>query len=190
MEQISEIIEKLHLSVREAKHYSFGTFAECENLFVSLFKEVDKTIIKFEMVPEYIEILKWMQDNKGKGLALFGSLGRGKTIINSFIIPILFYQKYKKVLKPINAISIDNNYFLKWAHVIDDIGVESMVNDFGTKMDMVAMIINDAENYLKPLFLTSNLSQKELIIRYGIRTIDRIERLCKVVIFTGESLRN
>jgi len=173
--------------VRECSNLSFGTFEECESLFVSLFKEIDKTVIKFEMLPEYIKILKWMEDNKGKGLALFGSVGRGKTVISSFIMPVLFEMKYNKVLTPQIAEGLTRES--KWAYCIDDIGTESIVNEYGTKTDMVSYAINDAEHYLKPLFLTSNLTENEMIKRYGIHMYDRIKRLCKIVIFTGKSLR-
>ena len=190
MKDIKTVIKTMKFPLREYSNFSFGQFAECENLFSSIFKEVDKTVIKFEMLPEYIEILKWMQDNKGKGLALFGSVGRGKTVISSFILPVLFEMKYNKVLTPQIAEGLTRDSLNKWAYCIDDIGTESIVNEYGTKTDMVSYAINDAEHYLKPLFLTSNLTENEIIKRYGIHMYDRIKRLCKIVIFTGKSLRN
>jgi len=192
MKDIKTLIETMKFPVREYSNFSFGkTFAERESLFSSIFNEVDQTVTQFKILPEYKEIFEWMTDSKGKGLALFGSVGRGKTVINSFIIPVLFYNKYNKVLTPqiaekLTIESLKN----KWAYCIDDIGTEEIVNDYGNKTDMVSYAINDAEHYLKPLFLTSNLTEKEMIQRYGIHLFDRIKRLCKIVVFTGKSLRN
>ncbi len=190
MTDIKSVIETMNFPVRKRLSFSFGrTFAECESLFSSTFKEIDRTITRFEMLPEYIEILNWMINTKGKGLALFGSVGRGKTVINSFILPVLFYQQYGKLLTPQIAEGLTRDSLNKWAYNIDDIGTESIVNEYGTKTDMVSYAINDAEHFLKPLFLTSNLTKDELVQRYGIKIYDRIKRLCKIVIFTGKSLR-
>ena len=189
MEKIKDIVKKLDLQVREFGSYSFGDKHICKDMFVKTFTGVDKTVKIFEWMLEYDQIIEWMTDTKGKGLALFGSIGRGKTIVNSLIIPVIFYEKYKKVLRPLEADKITREDIEKWALIIDDIGIESMVNDFGTKTDMVNYAINKAEHYSKLLFLTSNLTKDELIQRYGSRIIDRIQRLCKIVIFTGKSLR-
>lgn len=176
------------MKIREYKKYSFGDQQSCKEMFIKTFIDVDKTIKKIVWLPEYDQIIEWMTDTQGKGLALFGGIGRGKTVINSFIIPTIFLS-IKKVLIPKVATELTKDYIDRWAFSIDDIGTEFIVNDYGTKMDMVAFVINNAEHYIKPLFLTGNLTEQELIQRYGLRTFDRIKRLCKIVIFTGKSLR-
>ncbi len=190
MKKIDEIITSMNFPVRKNLTFSFGDLDQCRELLTHIFEEVDKTTRPIHYLKEYDEISKWMADTKGKGLALFGSVGRGKTVINSFILPVLFYERYGKLLTPQIADGLTRDSLKKWAHCIDDIGTEEIVNEFGTKTDMVSYAINDAEHYLKPLFLTSNLTKDELIQRYGIKIYDRIKRLCKIVIFTGKSLRN
>ena len=190
MEKIGDIIRNNNFPVRECKKYSFGYRKTCKNLFIEAFSEVDKTVDKFEWIPEYDQIIEWMTDTKGKGLALFGSIERGKTVINSFIWPVLFQKHFRKTLHPRSATEWTRENVEKWAFIIDDIGTEFIVNNFGSKTDMVEYAINNAEYYTKLLFLTGNLTEKELIERYGLRTYDRIKRLCKIVIFSGKSLRS
>lgn len=187
--KIDEIIATMGFPVRKNLTFSFGDMNQCEDLLLEIFDKVDMTVNRIQFIPEYKEITDWMSDTKGKGLALFGSVGRGKTVINSFILPILFYERYGKLLTPQIAEGLTRDSLNKWAYCIDDIGTESIVNEFGTKTDMVSYAINNAEHFIKPLFLTSNLTRDELVQRYGIRTYDRIKRLCKIVIFTGKSLR-
>ncbi len=189
MKRIGDIIEEMNFPVKEFRSYSFGNKTECKTLLIETFIQVDKTLNEFKFLKEYFQIIEWMTDTKGKGLALFGSVGSGKTIINSFVMPVLFYIKYNKKLHPQVATKLTKESIEKWALVIDDIGTEFIVNDYGTKIDMVTDAINNAENNARLLFLTSNLNKEELIERYGLRTFDRIKRLCKIVIFTGKSLR-
>ena len=96
MEKIGDIIRNNNFPVRECKKYSFGYRKTCKNLFIEVFMEVDKTVKEFEWITEYDQIIEWMTDTKGKGLALFGSIGRGKTVINSFIWPVLFQKHFRK----------------------------------------------------------------------------------------------
>ena len=190
MRKIAEIINEMDFPVKEFKGYSFGSKETCKEMFKEVFIEVDKTFNEFKYIKEYDKIIEWMSDTENKGLALFGSVGNGKTIINSFVIPVLFYAKFNKILRPQEANNLTKESINKWALIIDDIGTEFIVNDFGTKIDMVTDAINNAEHHSKLLFLTSNLTKDELINRDGLRTFDRIKRLCKIVIFTGKSLRN
>jgi len=190
MKTIGEIVQEMNFPVKEFKDYSFGDLKTCKELFGKTFFEVDHTYGEFKYIKEYDQIIEWMTNTNGKGLALFGSVGNGKTIINSFVMPVLFYVKFNKILRPQEANKLTKESLNKWALLIDDIGTEFIVNDYGTKIDMVTDAINDAEHHSKLLFLTSNLTKDELINKYGLRTFDRIKRLCKIVIFSGKSLRN
>jgi len=191
MQTIDKIIKECKYPIREFSTYKFGAKDRCREVIIETFKKIDKTFNKFEWLPEYDQITEWMTDTKGKGLALFGSVGRGKTVINTFILPVLFRHAWRKVVIPKTAIELTRETInSNWALSIDDIGTENIVNDYGTKIDIVTEAINHAEHKSKLLFLTSNLTEKELINRYGLRTLDRIKRLCKIVIFTGKSLRN
>jgi DNA replication protein DnaC len=179
-----------HIKVRDYKRYSFGNIEECTALFCEAFRLVDKTFTKYNHLPEYDEVIKWLSDTEGKGLFLLGNCGRGKSIIITGVLPLIFNAKIGKILKPIAARKLHTVTEYKSPFiVIDDIGTEEIINDYGTKIDAVESAIFEAEDDLKMLLLTSNLDASSIKERYGERIYDRIKRLCKVVFMKGESLR-
>jgi len=179
-----------HIKVRDYKRYSFGSIEECAALFCEAFMLVDKTVTKYKHLPEYDEVIKWLSDTEGKGLFLLGNCGRGKSVILTGVLPLIFNAKKGKILKPITARKLHKVTEYKTPFiVIDDIGTEEIVNDYGTKIDAVENAIFEAEDDLKMLLLTSNLDASSIKERYGERIYDRIKRLCKVVFMRGESLR-
>jgi len=179
-----------HIKVRDFQRYSFGTYEECLSLFIEAFKLVDKTVDEYRHLPEYDEIIKWMSDTQGKGLFLIGNCGRGKSIIIAGVLPLIFNAKRGKILKPITARNLHKvTEYRSPFIVIDDIGTEEIINDYGTKIDAVENAIFEAEDDLKLLLLTSNLDAKAIKHRYGDRIYDRIKRLCLVVFMKGDSLR-
>ena len=179
-----------HIKVRDYKRYSFGNIEECTALFCEAFRLVDKTFTKYKHLPEYDEVIKWLSDTEGKGLFLIGNCGRGKSVIITGIIPLIFNAKIGKILKPIPARKLHTITEYKSPFiVVDDIGTEEIVNDYGTKIDAVENAIFEAEDDLKLLLLTSNLDASSIKERYGDRIYDRIRRLCKVVFMKGGSLR-
>ena len=72
---------------------------------------------------------------------------------------------------------------------IDEMGKDSIINDYGTKSDPVEAAIDHCEDRIKMLLMSSNLTAEQIQKRYGNRTLNRIKRLCKVVVFKGESFR-
>ncbi|QDP67850.1 MAG: hypothetical protein Unbinned8210contig1002_38 [Prokaryotic dsDNA virus sp.] len=178
-----------HIKVRDYQRYSFGNIDDCTILFIKAFKLVDKTS-EYKHLDEYNHIISWLSDTKGKGLFLIGNCGRGKSVILSGVLPLIFNAKKGKILKPIAARKLHTvKEFASPYILIDDIGTEEIVNDYGTKIDAVENAIFEAEDDLKMLLLTSNLDASSIKERYGERIYDRIKRLCKVVFFRGESLR-
>jgi DNA replication protein DnaC len=176
---------------REPISLSFGDRNYCERLFKELFMAADGSVKDFKMLPEYSAIVDWMVSNDGKGLCLWGDCGRGKSTIVTGVIPMLFLMR-GKVVRPELAQSIPSkiNALLDSQVVcIDEIGTEPMVNDFGEKYEGFNAIINVAEDRLKLLFITTNLTPEQILDRYGERTVERIKRLCKLVKFKGDSLR-
>ena len=169
--------------------YKLGTKEELKEMFIKAFKYYDRTIDKYEHLPSYDEIIDWMVDTKGRGLMLMGECGLGKSTILNFVIPAIFRTKTNKVLRSIPAkelAAVDKNVapFI----IIDDLGTESIKNDYGTKIDAVADAISYAEDSSKTLLITTNLSPNSLKERYDERTLDRL-RKCKVVIIKGKSFR-
>ncbi|MCF8218676.1 MAG: hypothetical protein K9J21_06810 [Bacteroidales bacterium] len=200
--KINEIIRQTVQEMDGSKSFSIrkttsmrwanGNKETCKALFIEAFKQTDKTFKDFKYLPEYDKIVDWMFDTQGRGLCLTGDVGRGKSTILLNVLPVLFKLK-NKILHPVTADMLPENYktLLKRKFVgIDEFGVEPVTNDYGQKFEAFNTVINDAEMKLKPLFLTTNLSSSEINDRYGERTIDRIDRLCKIVKFQGQSLRS
>ena len=118
-----------------------------------------------------------------------GECGLGKSTILKYVIPAIFHTTRSKVLncipaKELGQIERNEKPFI----VIDDLGTESIKNDFGTRVDYVADAISYAEDSSKTLLISTNLTPKQLQSKYDERTLDRLRR-CKVVKFEGESLR-
>ena len=184
-----------------------GNREKCKALFIEIFKAVDKTITDFHYLEEYDEIIDWMTDTKGKGLLLTGGCGRGKSVIATGVIPVLLKMATNCVVRavhaenfekscditvegmPKNSLNID--YLCATAYpIIDDIGVEVQLGYYGEKYEGVNRVLNVAEQRAKAVFITTNLSDKEIAKRYGVRTIDRLIRLCRFIEFKqDESLR-
>ena len=170
--------------------YKLGTKEELKEMFIKAFKYYDRTIDRYEHLPAYDEVIDWMVDTRGRGLMLMGECGLGKSTILNYVIPAIFRTKTNKVLRSIPAkelAAVERNVapFI----IIDDLGTESIKNDYGTKIDAVADAISYAEDSSKTLLITTNLSPNSLKERYDERTLDRL-RKCKVVIIKGKSFRN
>jgi len=169
--------------------YKLGTKEELKEMFIKAFKYYDRTIDKYEHLSAYDEVIDWMVDTRGRGLMLMGECGLGKSTILNFVIPAIFRTKTNKVLRSVPAkelAAVERNVapFI----IIDDLGTESIKNDYGTKIDAVADAISYAEDSSKTLLITTNLSPNSLKERYDERTLDRL-RKCKVVIIKGKSFR-
>lgn len=170
--------------------YKLGAREEIKEMFIKSFEYYDRTVEKYEHLPAYDEIIDWMVDTKGRGLMLMGECGLGKSTILNFVIPAIFRTRTNKILRSIPAKelgAVDRNKapFI----IIDDLGTESIKNDYGTKIDAVADAVSYAEDSSKTLLITTNLTPQALKERYDERTLDRL-RKCKVVIIKGKSFRN
>ena len=170
--------------------FRLGTKEELKEMFVKAFKHYDRTIDTYKHLPAYDEIIDWLVDTKGRGLMLMGECGLGKSTILNYVIPAIFRTKTNKSLKSISAKDLGAiEKSITTFIIIDDLGTESIKNDYGTKIDAIADAISYAEDSSKTLLITTNLSGKALKERYDERTLDRL-RKCKVVVIKGESFRN
>ena len=211
MENINALIDRLvgdrKLIVRRPAQLSWGDRETCEALFASLFRKLDGPITKYQPLPEYDEIIDWMHDTRGLGLLLIGDCGRGKSIIATCLVPVLLGIKNLNTYpvhaddfnKPYpfaaNTMGMDPkssnlDYLTKCPYpVIDELGVETLINDYGERYEGFNRIINAAERYFRPMFVSTNLSKDEMLNRYGERTLARTKPLCPIVESRGESLR-
>ena len=170
--------------------FKLGTTDELREMFIKAFRYYDRTIDVYEHLDSYDEIIDWLSDTKGRGLMLMGECGLGKSTILNYVIPAIFRTKTNKLLtstpaKELGEIERSSASFI----IIDDLGTESIKNDYGTKIDAVADAISYAEDSSKTLLITTNLDAGELKERYDERTLDRL-RKCKVVVIKGKSFRN
>jgi len=169
--------------------FKLGTTDELREMFIKAFRYYDRTIDVYEHLDSYDEIIDWLSDTKGRGLMLMGECGLGKSTILNYVIPAIFRTKTNKLLtstpaKELGEIERSSASFI----IIDDLGTESIKNDYGTKIDAVADAISYAEDSSKTLLITTNLASKALKERYDERTLDRL-RKCKVVVIKGKSFR-
>lgn len=211
MENVASIIDRLaeqkRIVVRSPHDLSWGDREFCEGLFCEVFRRADKSIGLYHHLPEYAAVIDWMIATRGRGLLLYGDCGRGKSIILTGVVPVLLAMKGCFVV-PIHADEFQKpydfagctagydpkmsnlDYLIRSAYpIIDELGVEPLVNNYGEKYEGFNRVINAAERYLRPLFLSTNLTREQLLLRYGERTFDRLTRLCRVVEFKGDSLR-
>lgn len=211
MNDLASLIDRLtaekRLVVRRPANLSWGGRDYCEGLFCEAFRRVDRSIGLYRHLPEYAGIIDWMTQTEGRGLLLYGDCGRGKSVILTGVVPVLLAMKgchsqpihADDFARPYDFAARTAGYDPKMTNleyltrcpypIIDELGVEPLVNDYGEKYEGFNRIVNAAERYLRPLFLSTNLTREQLLRRYGERTFDRLTRLCRVVEFRGESLR-
>lgn len=205
---IKDLRKDSEILVREPVSYSWAKeIKQASDLLEKIFTAVDKTVKYYHPLEEYFEIKSWMMNTEGKGLLLMGSCGRGKSVIASGVIPVLFRMK-GFILHPVHAQDMTKptpqqpylgygqrpetwlDYLQRTRFpIIDELGVEMQVNDYGEKCEGFNLVVNAAERYNRPMFITTNLTEEQILARYGERTLDRLAHLCKTVRFSGESLR-
>lgn len=140
----------------------------------------------------YRPIVDWMSDNHGKGLLMLGGCGLGKSLIGMYILPLLINDVHKKIVNIYNAQELNQKIDeILRLHIIyiDDIGTEDNLNSYGNKRMPFAELCDAAEKKGKLLILSTNLTVKEMTLRYGERVVDRLIAITKVVPFMGDSLR-
>ena len=166
-----------------------------EEKFHNTMKELMKSRGKtYKAKDDYKQITDWLSGSNGLGLALMGGCGLGKTIISKYVIPFIIAQEYGKVFSVYDSIRISNmskledilrNKFI----VLDDIGAEEVISDFGTRVDMFSIVMDSVEKENKTIIFNTNLDKNGIIERYNERVYERIKATTKLAVITGGSLR-
>lgn len=162
--------------------------AEVETLFkVSLMRFLSPTM---QYLPEYDKVISWMKENSGKSLILMGKCGLGKSIIACKVIPTLLATKGIFV-NPANAKEFAKVGVVKdrsfW--IVDDLGTEGIVKDFGTEVDKVSELLDRIDMIGGTAVITTNLTAEQLKERYGERNYDRMKQNFEIVSINHESMR-
>lgn len=143
-------------------------------------------------IKEYDLIAEWLSDTKGKGLFMYGSCGRGKSILGRYVIPAILLKYCKKVVSVYSMNEVNKNIDLVLSKPIislDDIGTEDISNSYGNKRSAFTEVMDDVEKKGKLIIVSTNLNDNDLATMYGDRVIERIISTTKRVKFTGKSLR-
>lgn len=146
-------------------------------------------------------LVKFMAETKlevrDKGLFLLGGTGTGKTvalkIISAFRHYPVFYCDKLVSRYMANKKSFSEIFEYETNIIIDDLGAEVTINDFGMKFELLTQIITDRHRlYTERGFLTlfsTNLNKDEFVSRYGQRVYSRIKQMCEPIICNGDDLR-
>lgn len=149
-------------------------------------------VADFKWLEIYEPLIGYIKDNQSKGLLLAGNCGTGKTLFATKIIPQIIRACFNRNVKVFNASEMNkcqDEVLAKKLLCIDDIGCEAYEKSYGTEIETIAPLMDSVEKEGKMLYLTTNLSGKELLERYGERAVERMKSTMKIVIFNAKSNR-
>lgn len=163
-------------------------FANAKELFSCTLRHVAGE--DAEYLQEYDEVAEWLRDNNGKSLMLMGQCGVGKSMIACRIIPLMFACR-ERIFPPISATAFSRLDTIDKRNlwIIDDLGTERVVKDFGTEKDNVSELIEMIDSCGNCAVITTNLTSSELKHRYGDRNFDRLRANFKIVAINHASMR-
>lgn len=140
---------------------------------------------------EYDEIVDWLTDNGGKGLMLIGRCGTGKSVVACRVLPIVFNTMSGRIYRSHTAKEFSRlqNVPENDIVIIDDIGTEGNVKEYGTDRDNIGDVIDRLDFKGGLGVITTNLDADAIRAKYGDRTYDRIRTNFKFVYFLNKSLR-
>jgi DNA replication protein DnaC len=135
----------------------------------------------------------------GYSLGLIGNVGTGKTMFFRLLKPYRvdgFTTPEKITIVSISQLSVLTTDYIRsymttlkdCEIVIDDVGAEKDMNNYGVKLDLLQWILDFRIDSKHRTHFTSNIANKDLIARYGARTTDRL-KLRKVFELQGKSYR-
>lgn len=175
-------VERVIIQIPNAK----DILERCFKYFLSFEK------VEFSWMPEYEHVVKWLENNNGRGLFLYGDCGRGKSMLSRYVIPAILLKYARKVVNVYDVQTMNKNIddvLKKHIISIDDIGTEDISNSYGNKRLAFSEIIDATEKYGKLIIISTNLKGDKIASRYGDRVMERIIATTKRVEFNGESLR-
>lgn len=191
--EITEEMRSYGISVPSSK-----VDIQINNASAVFWNALDDVLSAFGETPvhskDYEGIINWLSNNNKKGLIIMGSVGRGKTLIARFVIPLILNRCIRKTASFNSMVKLRTLKDIQEAIsskiiVLDDLGVEDVVSEYGNKIDAFSMIVDEAEKENKLLIITTNLNKSLLLSKYKDRAFDRLMSMCEVVVLKGNSLR-
>lgn len=137
----------------------------------------------------------------GRGLLLSGATGCGKTLAMRCLcppsVPPLRVCRWIDCFSPVQVGWLDDADIWAWARtiVLDDLGAEPIVNNFGVQRFPVADFFMrlsrriDSGEVAPNICVTTNLSSGEMADRYGERMMSRLLSVVVVQAMGGEDRR-
>lgn len=145
-------------------------------------------------LPEYEKVVKWLEDNEGKGLLLFGDCGRGKTLLAEYVIPQFFGLVHNIIFTDFDAKKIKEeftNMKMKKFITVDELGLEpETINEYGNIFDPMFELLDHAEKINQIIIFTTNFGYNELEQKYETRGMERLLSITQRIGFKGDSQRN
>lgn len=142
---------------------------------------------------DYEKVAQWLSYNEQKGLLVIGKPGNGKSLILDAVALVLFATQNIVCTKVVaNEITTAAEVQTACGHkylIIDDIGTENDLVDFGTRKTFVSEAIDAMERKGNIVMISTNLDSTSLKARYGERTYDRIRGNFKIAAFNSKSNR-
>lgn len=153
----------------------------------------------FDTAARYLAALR--DGIQSKGLCLLGKVGVGKTAVARVIAKAALFRWWDSA-RLARVYQNDPEHFMEIVAgdiygidplVIDDVGREPTVNDYGTRLEVMGEAISRRSAVYDrtgiQTIITSNLDIEDIVQRYGERTMSRIEGMCNIIVFEGGDQR-
>lgn len=154
-----------------------------------------------EMAKNLSRVAQWLCEGKTNSLLLMGKVGSGKTtmayavcdtvdFLNDNINPYRCVSSSRLTKLYGDSYETFSDYMMRKRLFIDDLGAENTIlKNYGNDSVPMAEVIYKRYNLMLPTIIATNLSEDEIIARYGERVFDRIRECYSVIKFNNKSLR-
>lgn len=171
------------------------------------FDALERTAIPANIRAQFREVKAYAREfnrhlAEGTGLILWGPVGTMKTSLAVAVLHEIIAAGRRGYIITMPSL-LDTIFTLKENNIDEWINFENrlrdtpllILDDFGGEyhtpwvLNKVDAIISERYNRLRPVIITTNLSGDAMRSAYAERIIDRLRSTCRMLTFTGPSLR-